>query len=187
MGAFEIFEPRSEAEMERVWRFNHRIFAEELGQHARHEDGLLVDKFHHKNIYRAARPAGSGELVGLICAHFEAPYSVEEKIGRPVAPPADGGKLGEIRLYAVAPEHRKGMVSALVGVALLLELDKRGVSEVVISGISLQKPTYEKLGFAVFADPAPGGRALFYPMRAKLAEVLARLRLEVAKCEKSLN
>lgn len=123
---------------------------------------MIVDKFHHKNCYRAVRKRGDDKIVGMICAHCEAPCSVEEKFNCVLPPPADGGKLGEIRLYAVHPDFHRGMVPAPAGISLLLSLREQAVSELVISGIEQRKRFYERLGFRAFGEPVRHGRALFH-------------------------
>ena len=46
------FKIASEAsEIEQVHRLNHATFAEEIPQHPRSADGLLVDRFHDENTY----------------------------------------------------------------------------------------------------------------------------------------
>ena len=53
MGELLVKVPESDEEFQAMWQLNYEVFAGELGQHPRHPDGLLVDKFHHKNRYRA--------------------------------------------------------------------------------------------------------------------------------------
>ena len=52
MGELLVKEPESDEEFQAMWQLNHEVFAGELGQHPRHPDCWLVDKFHHKNRYR---------------------------------------------------------------------------------------------------------------------------------------
>ena len=51
----EIFTPDTDEEITALWRFNYNIFAAELKMRSENPDAILVDKFHYKNIYRAAR------------------------------------------------------------------------------------------------------------------------------------
>lgn len=169
----EIFTPAA-ADFEPLWRFNYAVFAAELGMREVREDRILIDKFHAKNIYFAARIALSGEIVGMISAHWQAPYSAAEHFGDAVTAMPEGGKLAEIRLYAVRADFRHTSVAARLGIAMLSELGRRGIDEVVISGISNQKPLYEQLGFAVAGEPVASGQTTLYPMRADLARVLRR-------------
>ncbi len=169
----EIFVP-AEADFEALWRFNHDVFAAELGMRELRGDGLIVDKFHYKNIYFAARR--EGEIIGMITAHWQAPYSAAGHFGEEVTAMPDGGLLAEIRLYAVRADLRGSSVSTRLGITMLTELGRRGIDEVLISGIEEQRPLYEQLGFKVCGAPAASGETTLYPMRAKLADVLRRCR-----------
>ena len=122
---FEIFTPETEDDFAELWKFNYRIFAAELKMRPENPARFLVDKFHHKNIYLAARSKTDDSIIGMIAAHWQAPYSAEAHFGPSVAvPPSDGGKLGEIRLFSIAPPYRKTAVVTTLGISMLLELAK---------------------------------------------------------------
>ena len=98
---FEIFTPETEADFAELWKFNYQIFASELKMRQENPDGFIVDKFHHKNIYLAARNKVDNAIIGMIAAHWQAPYSAEAHFGSSVAiPPSDGGKLGDLGLVS---------------------------------------------------------------------------------------
>lgn len=174
---FEIFTPETEEDFASLWRFNYDIFAAELKMRPENPDGFLVDKFHHKNIYLAARNKSDNAIIGMIAAHWQPPYSAEAHFGPSVAePPADGGELGEIRLFSVAPPYRKTAIVTTLGISMLLELAKHQVTEVVISGISVQRHFYERLGFKVTGEPVAEGETTLYPMRIKLPDFIERCK-----------
>lgn len=172
----EIFTPRSEDDFAALWRFNYGVFAAELKMRPANDESLLVDKFHYKNIYRAARCRTTGEIVGMIAAHWQAPYSAAEHFGDYAVEPPKSGNLAEIRLFALAPNCRKTTVAARLGIEMLIELEKEQVSELVISGISVQKRLYERLGFKAIGEPITAGDTILYPMRAELATALGTCR-----------
>ena len=133
---------------------------------------FLVDKFHHNNIFLVARCTAEVALIGMISAHHEAPYSAAEHFGEEIASlPADG-LLAEIRLFALLPGYRSTTLAAQLAVPLLLELEKKGVSEVIISGISTRKKFYEHIGFQVMGEGVVSGETVLYPMRGKLQTIL---------------
>ena len=73
------FKPAETAdEIEQVHRLNHRIFAEEVGQHARTPDGRLIDKFHSRNRYFIA--TRGSELVGMVSAHDGPEFSIASRL-----------------------------------------------------------------------------------------------------------
>ena len=176
MAYVEIISPESAEEFQKLWQLNYQIFAAELKMRPETQTPFLVDKFHHKNIYRVARCTAEGAFIGMISAHHEAPYSAAEHFGEEIASlPADG-LLAEIRLFALLPGYRSTTLAAQLAVPLLQELDSRGVSEVIISGISNMRSFYEHLGFCVAGAPVKEGSTLLYPMRGKLSLILERCR-----------
>ena len=172
----KIINPSTPEEFEGVWHLNYEVFASELKMRPENEDKKLVDKFHHKNIYRAAYDRETDSFAGMISAHWQAPYSAAEHFGEAVCTPPPEGMLAEIRLYALLPEYRHTTTASQLAVPLLQELDRQGVSEVIISGISNLKPFYEHIGFHTAASPVPAGDTLLYPMRGKLKLILSRCR-----------
>ena len=52
-----IITPSTPEEFEKLWRLNYLIFARELQMRPDTAAEMIVDKFHHKNIYRAAMEA----------------------------------------------------------------------------------------------------------------------------------
>ena len=65
-------------EFEQIFRLNHGVFAEELGQYAPQQSRALVDKFHDKNYYVIALEGD--RVVGMIAFHDRPPYSVAQKL-----------------------------------------------------------------------------------------------------------
>ena len=172
----EIFTPETAEEFEQLWQLNHQVFASELKMRSISEEGKIVDKFHHKNIYRAARVISDGTLAGMISAHWRPPYSAAAHFGESVVTPPAEGKLAEIRLFALLPQYRSTTLASQLAVPLLLELESQGVSEVIISGISNMRSFYEHLGFCVAGAPVEEGSTLLYPMRGRLPLILERCR-----------
>ena len=179
----KIINPSTPEEFEGVWQLNYEVFASELKMRPENEDKKLVDKFHHKNIYRAAQ-LPDGTFAGMIAAHWQAPYSAADHFGDAIAAPPAEGKLAEIRLFALKPEHRSTTLAAQLAVPLLLELKANGVSEVIISGISTRKRFYEHLGFAVAGEGVDAGETILYPMRGNLDLILDRCRMALERYNK---
>ena len=145
MAEVEIRPPRDEAEMRQLWHLNHAVFSEELHQHEVHDDGLLIDKFHAKNLYFAGWD--NGEAVGMICAHWKEPFSAVERFGDVMRRAMVPGVTAELRLFAVRPEYRKTPLAPRLGATIFKKLDEMGFRLLIISGISEQKEFYEHIGF----------------------------------------
>ena len=170
-----IITPSSAEEFDKLWQLNYEIFAAELKMRPESDSQRLVDKFHHKNIYRAAK-LPSGEFAGMISAHWRSPYSAAAHFGDAIAQAPAQGKLAEIRLFALKPRYRSTTLASQLAVPLLLALEKEGVSEVIISGISDRKRFYEHLGFKVVGESITEGATTLYPMRGELPLILDRCR-----------
>jgi predicted N-acetyltransferase YhbS len=150
-----------EDELEQIHRLNHRTFAEELGQHAAHADGRLVDKFHDKNSYFVA--LCGPRVVGMISIHGRAPFSVEDRLPDASVLYQPGSRPAEVRLLAVEPDHRIGLVfGGLVWSALIYA--RQRYTAVYISGVAERVVLYERLGFRPLGPAVKCGQAAFVPM-----------------------
>jgi len=157
-----IFTAKNKSDFERIHQLNHSIFSIEIGQHPLQSSGYLVDKFHAKNHYVIAEK--DNEIVGMICAHWVPPYSVEEKCSDFFRRFSNSGSVAEIRLLAVFPSLRGTSVAWKLMHKLASDLVERGINSVVISGIADRRKTYEKIGFKVICPPVKSGNAFYYPM-----------------------
>lgn len=162
MNVIEFRRAKTEAEFEAIHRLNHRIFAEEVGQHGRRADGRLVDRFHENNAYFIA--CRDGELVGMVSVHAGPEFSVSSRLGDAESLKALRAPL-EVRLLAILPEYREGAVVA----GLFSQVDAyaraHGYSDLLISGIAEREGMYRKLGFRPMGPAVPCGEAAFVPMR----------------------
>jgi len=152
-------------EFEQIHRLNHRIFAEEVGQHERTSDRRLVDKFHSRNRYFIARRGH--ELVGMISAHAGPEFSIASRLEHPSVLRALRAPL-EIRLLAILPQFRNR--SILTGLFWQVRSYARANrhSDLLISGIVERVSMYEKIGFTPMGPAVRCGAAEFVPMRLSL-------------------
>ena len=160
------FKPANTVEdIEQVHRLNHRIFAEEVGQHPRTPDGRLIDKFHDRNRYFTAT-CGS-ELVGMISVHDGPEFSITSRLEDVSALKALRAPL-EIRLLAILPRFRKRSILAGLFWQVRSYARAHHYSDLLISGIVERLPMYEKMGFKAMGPAVPCGAAAFVPMRLSL-------------------
>jgi hypothetical protein len=161
IGRYSFRPAATEVDFEQIHRLNHRTFVEELRQHPPAPNGRLVDKFHSRNIYFVAMYAG--EIIGMISAHDQAPFSVADRLSDPAILQDPGIRPLEVRLLAVEPEHRRGPVLAgLLWSMLDFACDR--YTDVFISGIVERTTMYERLGFRRLGPAVRCGRAEFIPM-----------------------
>ena len=167
------------AELEQVHRLNYRTFVEEIPQHARNAEGVLVDKFHGDNIYVIARRGD--RVVGMMALRDQRPFSLDGKIPDLDSFLPPGLSLCEVRLLAVEPEFRNGVVFRGLATAMMHCGVSRGFNAAVISGTTRQRRLYEHMGFVAFGPLVGTTDAAFQPMyitldalRAKAGESLDR-------------
>ncbi|MFA6661246.1 MAG: GNAT family N-acetyltransferase [Bacilli bacterium] len=108
----------------------------------------------------------------MICAHWQPPFSAVMKFGSWLQKHLPEGKTAEIRLFALRPEYRRGPLAIALAASLFAELEKSGLQMLVISGISVQQPFYQHIGFQVVGDPVSENGVTFFPMTGRLPDIL---------------
>jgi GNAT superfamily N-acetyltransferase len=166
--AYRIKQAETETEFEQIFRLNQRIFAAELRQYET-AGTRLVDKFHSKNQYWIALAGDS--VVGMIAIHDQPPYSVADKLPDPSILDTLG-RLAEIRLLAIDPDHRNRMLLAQLLLAVYRQA--RTHESIAISGHLDELEMYRRLGFRDLGPPVRSGEAEFVPMAVKIADLGAR-------------
>jgi predicted N-acetyltransferase YhbS len=176
------FREASEGDFEAIRRLNHRTFAEELGQHAVQPDGVLEDRFEGRARYFIALQ--DGQLAGMICAMQDRPFSIESRL-------ADLSVLDEwpeprveIRLLAIDPGHRNGLVMAgLIG-CMMKAVSATGARTMLISGVSTRTGMYKRMGFTPLGPPVESGRAAYVPMAAAIERLPESARRGLARAQR---
>ena len=160
------FREASPDDFDAIRRLNHRTFAEELGQHATQPGRQLEDRFESRARYYLA--LHGEDVVGMICAMHDRPFSVESRLADLSVLDAWPEPRVEIRLLAIEPDHRNGLVMAgLIG-CMMEAVSAAGVRTMLISGISTRLGMYERMGFAALGPPVVSGQASYVPMAARL-------------------
>jgi len=157
-----------EAEFEQVFQLNYRTFVEEIPQHPPNPEKRLVDRFHHQNTYLIGLEGD--RLIGMMAVRDQRPFSLDEKLGNvdPFLP--RGRRICEVRLLAVAPTHRNGIVFQGL-LKLLLDYGRsQHYNLAIISGTVRQQKLYKHLGFVPFGPLVGSKEAQFQPMYLTLEE-----------------
>ena len=165
MNVVEFKQAETAEEVDQVHRLNHRIFAEEVGQHAVRPDGRLIDKFHDRNRYFIAKCRG--EVVGMVSAHDGPDFSITSRLRDASLLKTMRAPL-EIRLLAILPGLRSRSILAGLFWQVGLYARRHGYSDLLISGIVERLAMYEKIGFRAIGPAVPCGNAAFVPMRLSL-------------------
>ena len=148
-------------ELEQIHRLNHQVFAEEIGQHPKTADHLLIDRFHSSNQYFIA--LDGQRLVGMVSVHAGPEFSIESRL-------ADRSLLRrlraplEVRLLAVLPAYRNTFLLPGLLYQMYKYARRERYSDLLISGIISRREMYEKMGFHALGPAVPCGAASFLPM-----------------------
>lgn len=175
-----VFKVATDAdELDQVHQLNYRTFVEEIPQHGANAERVLVDKFHHDNVYVIAKRGD--RVVGMVALREQRPFSLDAKLENLDSFLPPGLSLCEVRLLAVEPEFRNGVVFRGLVTAMMHCGVSRGFNAAVISGTTRQRRLYEHMGFVAFGPLVGTDDAAFQPMfitldalRAKAGETLDR-------------
>lgn len=155
---------RTQQEFDEIHRLNYKTFVEEIPQHDKNDEKMLVDKFHDENTYLIC--VKDFKLVGMIAVRANRPFSLDYKLPNldeqlPVKPK----NPCEIRLLSVEEEYRNnGRI--FFGLAQLMSnfCLKEGYDVALISGTTRQEKLYRQLGFKPFGSLTGTAEASFWPM-----------------------
>jgi hypothetical protein len=173
-------------EFEQVRALNYATFVREVPQHEDPGNGRLVDKFEDKSDYFIA--LRSGRIVGMVSAHDQPPFSVTSRLPDPSVLEAPGIRPLEIRLLAIEPDERRGLVLGGLLWALHQHVSQTNCTHLFISGLEERLELYLGLGFEALGPAILSGRARYVPMmlsQARLEEHNGRaVRLWQARLER---
>ncbi len=150
------------AELEQIRRLNYRTFVEEIPQHAPNESGELVDRFDRENAYVVCRRGET--VIGMIAVRGIRPFSLDAKLENLDSYLPPGRRVCEIRLLAIEPAHRTGVVFRGLVTELMSYCLRAGFDTTVISGTTRQLKLYRHLGFEPFGPLLGTTDALYQPM-----------------------
>ncbi|AJP04447.1 aminotransferase [Streptomyces cyaneogriseus subsp. noncyanogenus] len=154
-----------------IHELRHRVYAEELGQHAPNAEGRLVDGLDGDNVYLvAARRADRLGFVSVTPA-WAGRYGLDKYLTRSELPLLDEGDVFEVRLLTVEPEARTGAVAALLMYAALRWIASRGGRRVVAMGRADLLGMYRAAGLRPVGRTVRSGAVDFEVLTGEVAEL----------------
>jgi hypothetical protein len=157
-------------EFEQIRALNYATFVREVPQHEDPGNGRLVDKFEEKSDYFVA--LRSGRIVGMVSAHDQPPFSVASRLPDPGMLEATGIRPLEIRLLAIEPDERRGVVLAGLLWALHQHVSQANCTHLFISGLEERLELYRGLGFEALGPGVVSGQARYVPMMMSVARLV---------------
>jgi aspartate aminotransferase-like enzyme len=162
VGHYLFKRAETEQEFDEVHRLNHRTFVDEIPQHQPTGTGVLVDKFHHKNVYLIV--LREDRVVGMVSLHDQPPFSVADRLPDPNIVCRSGTRPLEVRLLAIEPRERNNTLFFGLIWTLYAYAQQNGYTHLFISGIEKRQKLYERLGFVPLGPAVACGAAAFVPM-----------------------
>jgi aspartate aminotransferase-like enzyme len=159
---------------EAIHRLNYKTFVDEIPQHDKNPDKQLVDKFHHENTYIVC--LRGRRLLGMVAVRAQRPFSLDQKLAHLDSYLPGARSVCEIRLLAVEPDARAGIVCHGLMQALHGYCRVQGHDLGIISGTVRQLKLYKHLGFQPFGPLVGAGEAKFQPMCVSLETADSQLR-----------
>lgn len=156
------FDLATDLDLDEIRRLNHRTFAEEIPQHACRADGRLVDPFEGDTLFIVARAATG--LVGMLALRTRRPFSIDHKLEAVDQFLPAGRRVCEVRLLAVDPSRRQGIVLRGLLARLVRECDARALDLAVLSATVRQQRLYQHLGCVPFGPLVGSADASYQPM-----------------------
>ncbi|QWQ39393.1 aminotransferase class V-fold PLP-dependent enzyme [Gemella sp. zg-570] len=156
-------------EYEQIFKLNYETFVNEIPQHEKNEDEILIDKFHDNNIYIIAKKGS--EVIGMISLCDKRPFSLDQKVnGIEKHYKGDFNKPIEIRLLSIKNEYRKTKVFFSLVERVFSYTIQNSYDIIFISGTIRQEKLYNHIGFKRFYDNVGTKDAEYIPMFLNLKE-----------------
>jgi hypothetical protein len=182
----------SEKDFEQIFRMNHKVFSDEIGQHPSKDSGELIDAHHDRNTYfvcenfrsTTSREQPFSDIVGMIALTkpLNGKFNVDKKMRDASALDAYRSSAAEIRLFCVDPAFRSTRVFLGLIQIVAQHACSQGARFAIISAIESQMKLYARIGFLAVGQPVKSGKGAFTPMVLSLEDFLEFQR----RCSKSL-
>ena len=149
-------------EFDQIHALNYETFAEEIPQHDKNDERLLVDKFNEENTYIIC--LDSGELVGMLAVRDRRPFSLDRKIPDLDSHLPPFRSACEIRLLAIKKDRRNRKVVLGLFTSLAAWCEEGGYDIALISANVEREKLYKNLGFTPFGPRVGKEGAIYQPM-----------------------
>lgn len=165
------------ADLRRIYRARHDVYALELQQHAPNPRSELTDALDAHNVYLCVNRGD--ELAGFVSITSPGGrYSIDKYLSRDQVPLLFDDRLFEVRLLTVLPERRGRIVALLLMFAALQWIESQGGERVIAIGRVEVLNLYQKLGLQPLGQRVRCGAVSFELMTATTTE----LRRSNAEC-----
>jgi len=195
VGQYVFKQAESAEEFEQIHALNYRTFVGEIPQYPDPGTGVLVDKFHGKNVYlialrmsekgtdpfpfRTLSEKGtdpSGRVVGMLSVHGQPPFSVADRLPDPCLLTRPGTRPLEVRLLAIERDERNSTLFLGLIWSLYDYAEGHGYTHLYISAVEQRLDMYRRIGFVALGPAVACGQASFVPMVLPVGQLPERMR-----------
>ncbi|GGW95994.1 hypothetical protein GCM10010297_17310 [Streptomyces malachitofuscus] len=154
-----------------IHELRHRVYAQELGQHAPHPDRRLSDALDGDNVYLVA--ARGPVRIGFVSVTppWLGRYGLDKYLTRDELPLLSEGGLFEVRVLTVEPRWRSTAVAPLLMYAALRWISSRGGRTVVAMGRTEVLDMYLAAGLRPVGRTVRSGAVTFEVLTGEVAEL----------------
>lgn len=156
-----------------VWihELRHRVYAQELGQHAPRPDRRLHDALDGDNVYLVA--ARGPVRIGFVSVTppWLGRYGLDKYVTRDELPLLSEGGVFEVRILTVEPRWRSSAVAPLLMYAALRWVSSRGGRTVVAMGRTELLDMYLAVGLRPLGHTVRSGAVTFEVLTGEVAEL----------------
>lgn len=136
-----------EADLPLIYRLRHRVYSDELRQHAGNASGVIHDAIDAYNHYVTVKK--EDRLVGFISITPKGSprFSIEKYLDRSEHPEIDWQSLNELRLLTVCPSERNGFIASILLYSAGRWLQAHGADSCIGMGRRDIMKLYQRIGF----------------------------------------
>ncbi|MFI9344109.1 aminotransferase class I/II-fold pyridoxal phosphate-dependent enzyme [Streptomyces sp. NPDC052773] len=158
-------------DLEWIHELRHRVYAEELGQHAPNATGRLSDGLDGDNVYLVA--ARGTTRIGFVSLTppWVGRYALDKYLTREELPLLSEDEPFEVRILTVEPRHRATAAAPLLMYAALRWIAARGGRTVVAMGRTEVLPMYLAAGLRPVGRTVHCGAVSFEVLSASVGEL----------------
>ncbi|MGX1133108.1 histidinol-phosphate/aromatic aminotransferase/cobyric acid decarboxylase-like protein [Streptomyces glaucescens] len=158
-------------DLEWIYELRHRVYAEELGQHAPDPAGRLRDGLDGENVYLVA--ARGGGRVGFVSLTppWVGRYGLDKYLTRDELPLLDEDDVFEVRVLTVEPRWRATVAAPVLMYAALRWIAARGGRRVVAMGRAELLDMYLAVGLRAVGRTVRSGAVTFEVLSGSVSEL----------------
>lgn len=163
----------TQQDLDWIYGLRHRVYAEELGQHAPTPNAQLRDGLDGDNVYLVAAAGETPVAFVSLTPPWAGRYGLEKYLSREELPVLDSDGVFEVRILTVERAWRDSGIGTLLMYAALRWITSRGGRTIVAMGRTEILDMYRAVGLVPIGRTVTSGAVDFEVMTANTSAVTA--------------